>query len=136
MAIRTLFLRTGYSPNIEDNGSMKDMKNKVHDAMYRQIQSRGYAAPVDVLMDLGVLDKSRYDDWRAGRIPYLEAVCNANLHKLSEMMKEVRSFASQNGWKESISSYKHKGRTLRFSKTGNPKIEEAYATHYVKEVKA
>ena len=115
---------------------MKDMVNKVHDAMYRQIQSRGYAAPVDVLMDLGVLDKSRYDDWRAGRIPYLEAVCNANLHKLSEMMKEVRSFASQNGWKESVSSYKHKDRTLRFSKTGNPKIEEAYATHYVKEVKA
>ena len=36
----------------------------------------------------------------------------------------------------SVSSYKHKSRALRFSKTGNPKIEEAYATHYVKKDKA
>ena len=114
---------------------MKDMPSKVYDAMYRQIQSRGYAAPVDVLMDIGVLEKKKYDDWRAGRVPFLEAVCTANLHKLSEMMKKIRSFAVKNGWKPSVSSYKHKGKPLRFSKTGNPKIEEAYATHYVTEGK-
>ena len=114
---------------------MKDMPSKVHDSMYRQCQSRGYAAPVDVLMDIGVLDKAKYDDWRAGRTPHLEAVCTANLHKLSEMMKEMRSFAAHNGWKPSVSSYKHMGKPLRFSKTGNPGIEEAYATHYVMEDK-
>ena len=112
---------------------MKDMPTKVHDSMYRQCQKRGYAAPVDVLMDIGVLDKTRYDDWRAGRIPYLEAACTANLHKLSEMMKEMRSFAAHNGWKPSVSSCKHKGKPLRFSRTGNPGAEEAYATHYVME---
>ena len=109
---------------------MKDMQAKVADAMYRQCQSRGYAAPVDVLMDIGVLDKARYDDWRAGRVPFLEAVCTANLHKLSEIMKEIRGCAARTGLKSSVSSYKHKGKALRFSKTGNPKIEEAYATHY------
>ena len=114
---------------------MKDMPSRIADAMYRQIQSRGYAAPVDVLMDIGVLEKKKYDDWRVGRVPFLEAVCTANLHKLSEMMKEIRSFAVKNGWKPSVSSYKHKGKLLRFSKTGNPKIEEAYATHYVTEGK-
>ena len=46
---------------------MKDMPSKVADAMYHQIQSRGYAAPVDVLMDIGVLEKKKYDDWRAAR---------------------------------------------------------------------
>ena len=51
------------------------------------------------------------------------------------MMKEVRSYAAKNGLKPSVSNYKHKGKTLRFSKTGNPKIEEAYATHYVIEEK-
>jgi len=70
---------------------MKDMPSKVADAMYRQCHSRGFAAPVDVLVDIGVLDKVRYDDWCMGRAPFLEAVCTANLHKLSEMMKEVRS---------------------------------------------
>ena len=39
---------------------MKDMPSKVHDAMYRQCQSREYAAPVDVLMDIGMLDKAEY----------------------------------------------------------------------------
>lgn len=103
--------------------------------MYCQCQSRGYAAPVDVLMDIGVLDKAKYDDWRTGRVPFLEVVCTANLHKLSEMMKEMRSFAAHNGWKPSVSIYKHKGKPQRFSKTGNPGIEEAYATHYVMEDK-
>ncbi|MBR1710536.1 MAG: hypothetical protein IJ719_17210 [Clostridia bacterium] len=110
---------------------MKDIPSKVADAMYRQIHSRSYAAPVDVLMDIGVLDKAKYDDWRAGRVPFLEAVCTANLHKLTEMMKEIRSYAARAGLKPSVRSYKHKGKPLRFSKTGNPKIEEAYATHYV-----
>ena len=107
------------------------MIDKIQNAMYLQCQGRGYTAPVDVLMDLGVLDKKKYDDWRCGRVPYLEAVCNGNLHKLSEIMKEIRSFAEQNSWQPSLSSYKHKGKELRFSKTGNPQIEKAYATHYV-----
>ena len=111
------------------------MQAKVADAMYRQCHRRGFAAPVDVFMDIGVLDKARYDDWRMGRVPFLEAVCTANLHKLSEMMTEIRSFAAKSGWKPSASSYKHKGKPLRFSKTGNPKIEEAYATHDVTEGK-
>ena len=114
---------------------MKDMPSRIVDAMYRQIHSQGYAAPVDVLMDIGVLEKKKYDDWRAGRVPFLEAVCTAHLHKLSEMMKEIRSYAARAGLKPSVSSYKHKGKPLRFSKTGNQKIEEAYATHYVMEEK-
>ena len=116
--------------------SMKDMESKVHNAMNQQCQNRGFAAPVDVLMDIGVLDKGKYNDWRTGRVPYLEAVCSSNLHKLSSMMKEIRSYAVKNGLKPSVSSYKYKGKPLRFSKTGNPKIEEAYATHYVMKAKA
>ena len=114
---------------------MKDMQAKVADAMYRQCHRRGFAAPVDVFMDIGVLNKARYDDWRMGRVPFLEAVCTANLHKLSEIMKEIRSYAARTGLKSSVSSYRHKGKALRFSKTSNLKIEEAYATHYVMEGK-
>ena len=102
--------------------------------MYRQCKSRGFAAPVDVLMDIGVLDKKKYDDWRHGRVPYLEAVCTVNLHKLSEIMKVVRAYAAANGLKPSFTDYRQVGskdRKLRFSKSGNPAIEKAYATHYV-----
>lgn len=61
----------------------KEIIGKVHAAVYRQCRNRGYAAPVDVLMDIGVLSKQNYENWRFGRIPYLEAVCSVNLRKLS-----------------------------------------------------
>ena len=44
----------------------KEIIGKVHAAVYRQCRSRGYAAPVDVLMDVGVLPKQKYEDWRLG----------------------------------------------------------------------
>lgn len=39
---------------------------KVHSAMYHQCQRRGFAAPVDVLMDLGALSKGNHEAWRFG----------------------------------------------------------------------
>lgn len=35
---------------------------KVHSFMYRQCRSKGYATAVDVLMDIGVLQKDKYED--------------------------------------------------------------------------
>ena len=64
--------------------------------MYHQCQNRGYAAPVDVLlMDIGVLPKQKYEDWRFGRVPYLEGVCTVNLHKLSFIMRQMRVYAGE-----------------------------------------
>lgn len=38
----------------------KEIIGKVHAAVYRQCRSRGYAAPVDVLMDIGgITDQTR-----------------------------------------------------------------------------
>ena len=61
----------------------RELTGKVHSAVYHQCQRRGYAAPVDVLMEIGVLPKEKYEDWRRGRIDYLERVCTVNLRKLS-----------------------------------------------------
>ncbi|MBQ9823778.1 MAG: hypothetical protein IJM63_04715 [Solobacterium sp.] len=60
-------------------------------------------------MDTGVLTKAKYEDWRFGRVPYLEQVCNTNLSKLSLMMKEIRSYSSRNGYKESFTYYRRWG---------------------------
>ena len=87
------------------NEFMKNLIGKVHDSMYRQCKSKGFASPVDVLIDIGVLDKRKYDDWRHGRVPYLEAVCTVNLHKLSEIMKVVRAYAAANSLKPSFTDY-------------------------------
>ncbi|MCD7717481.1 MAG: hypothetical protein LUI39_13740 [Lachnospiraceae bacterium] len=116
---------------------------KVQSSIGRQCYTHGYVAPVDVLMDAGVLDKRKYEDWRTGKIPYLESVCTCNLRQLSLIMKQIRRCAQEAGYRPSYCFYgrwgmkKKKDRSrrnvqpLRFSKSGNPKIERAYATHYV-----
>ena len=113
----------------------ENLTGQVHNAMYQQLQKRGYAAPVDVLMDLNVLAKGEYENWRRGRVDYLERVCNVNLHKLSEIMKLMRGYAAKTGLKPSWTFYRQWGckesRKLRFSKSGKEEIEQAYATHYV-----
>lgn len=56
--------------------SESELIGKVHSAVYHQCQQRGYAAPVDVLIDVGALPKQKYEDWRYGKVPYLEQVCS------------------------------------------------------------
>lgn len=116
---------------------------KIYSSMEQQCKKRGYAAPVDVLMDIGVLPKQKYEDWRNGRVDYLERVCTVNLHKLSFIMSQIRAYAREQGLKPSFCYYKqwgvkkknrqgHKSVVpLRFSKSGNAEIEKNYATHYV-----
>ncbi len=124
----------------------KELIGKVHSSMYHQIIKRGYATPVDVMMDIGVLPKQKYEDWRYGRVNYLEAVCTVNLHKLSRMMHEMRVYAKSNNLKPSFCYYKrwavkkptgqgHKPVIqLRFSKSGNAEVEKWYATHFVDSI--
>lgn len=120
-----------------------ELIGKVHSAMYHQCQKRGYAAPVDVLVDIGVLPKKKMEDWRFGRIPFLEGVCNVNLRKLSFILHQMRVYAQKAGLKASFCYYKQWGLKkitgqghkpvlpLCFSKSGVPEIEKWYATHFV-----
>ncbi|MDO4664255.1 MAG: hypothetical protein Q4A59_05165 [Erysipelotrichaceae bacterium] len=121
----------------------KELIEKIHLAVDQQCQSRGFAAPVDVLMEIGVLPKQKYDDWRSGRVDYLERVCTVNLHKLAFIMSQMRTYAQKKGLKPSFCVYKqyggkktnrssrNSGTSLRFSKSGKPEIEKSYATHFV-----
>ena len=120
-----------------------ELIGKVNSATYRQCRDRGYAAPVDVLIEIGYLSKKDYENWRYGRVPYLERVCMANLSKLSTVMHQMRAYAKKAGLKPSFCYYKQwavkkkngQGRKpvvpLRFSKSGNTEIERWYATHFV-----
>ncbi|MDL2232012.1 hypothetical protein LJC63_00335 [Ruminococcaceae bacterium OttesenSCG-928-L11] len=115
----------------------KELIPKVHSSMYRQMKESGISVPVQVLMDVGILSEKDYENWRFGRVDYLERVCKINLRKLSIVMREVRAFARKNQLKPSWTYYKQWGRKgkpavkLRFSKSGDEGIERGYATHYV-----
>lgn len=115
----------------------RDLKDKVRSAAYEMLKTQGFITVVDVLMQVGVLSKKDYEDWRLGKVPYLEKVCKVNLSKLSLIIKELRIYANENKLKPSWTAYlkwgKGKKTVLRFSKYGNPKIEQAYATHFIKK---
>lgn len=94
-------------------------------------------------MDIGILPKQKYEDWRFGKVDYLERVCTANLNKLSSVLHQMRVYAKRADLKPSFCYYKRWGVKkkggqgkkpvipLRFSKSGNPEIEKWYATHFV-----
>lgn len=107
--------------------------------MYTLIRDKGGAAPVDVLMAVGVLSKADYENWRFGRVDYLERVCKINLRKLSVINLEIRVYAQKHNLKPSWTDYrkwdKGKNIRLRFSKSGDEQIERLYATHYVSQAK-
>ena len=95
------------------------------------VSKKGYVSAIDLFLALGWLTPNKLADWKIGKIPYLEAVLTANLAKLTKAMKEFRAWAVHSRLKPSITVYKHKGIQLRFSKSANPTIENAYSTHYV-----
>ena len=100
------------------------------------ILARGkVVAPVDVLIGMGLLDPARLNDWRFGRVPYLEKVINCNLTRLSRLLRILRFHAHDLKLLPSTAAYmrwdKGPKQRLRFTKTGEGKLEEAYARHFV-----
>lgn len=115
--------------------NVMEIKKKVNIVAEELLHKKGYVAPVDVLIKMDVITVKDYEDWRFGRIPYLERVTKCGLGKLSTIMKELRSYRVRRNLKASWTSYKKWGKgkkiDLRFSKAGSPEIEKAYATHLV-----
>ena len=114
-----------------------DLRAKVRVAVNSLLSKKGYVSPVDVLLEMDRLEPKAYENWRFGRVPYLEKVCVGNLSKLTTIMKELKRYAQEQGLRESRTDYRKWGKgkkiQLRFSKSGKQSIEEAYSTHYLKK---
>ena len=92
-------------------------------------------APVDVLIEMGMLDPKGLEDWRFGRVPYLERIIRGSLPRLSRLLRILRFHAHDLKLVPSVTVYRRWGKgpkpRLRFTKTGDKKIEEAYSRHFV-----
>ena len=115
--------------------NQSNLKDKIKLVAKEIIEEKGYLTSIDVLLKLEYLSQKNYENWRFGKVEYLEKVCNVNLKKLSTINKTIKEISSQMGLKKSWTAYNKfgKGRKirLRFSKSGNEQIEESYATHYL-----
>lgn len=115
-----------------------DIKQRVVGAAEAALKRQNYVSVIDVFLGIGFLESVHVQDWRRGRIPYLERVIHGNLNKISFAAECFRSWATAKGLKKSETAYVAHGRgqkrDLRFSKSGAPAIEKAYRTHYVSPV--
>jgi hypothetical protein len=99
------------------------------------LQRGKVVAPVDVLVGMGLLTPEELEGWRRGRVPYLERVIRCNLMRLSRLLRILRFHAHDLDLAPSVTVYMRWGKRprqrLRFTKTGDPRLEEAYARHFV-----
>ena len=104
-------------------------------AVAKILSKSDVVAPVDVLIEMGNLSKKNFDAWRQGKVPYLELVFEGNLSKANRILKIIGFHAHDLNMISSITHYHQWGqgkkRALRFSKTGDKKMEEAYSRHFL-----
>jgi len=114
----------------------RDLEKKINATTSRLLKEKGYISMVDLFVGLGYLADKDVEAWRMKRIPCLERCIQVNLSKISFIMKTVRKNCKKGNLKESYTAYKSWGKgaklSLRFSKSGTPHIEQAYATHFIK----
>ena len=91
--------------------------------------------PIDVLIGMQLLSRDDLEEWRCGRVPYLEKVIDCNLTRLSRLLRILQFHVHDLNLVPSVSAYMRHGsgpkRQLRFTKTGDAKLERAYSTHFI-----
>lgn len=100
------------------------------------LAAKGYIAPVDVLVAMGMLTREDSERWRRREVPCLEGVMRGSLGSISFVMRTLIANSQRGNLKPSWTAYVSwgKGRRgpLRFSRSGDPNIERAYATHWLR----
>jgi hypothetical protein len=113
-----------------------DLIKQINEASSVVLREKGYVSFVDVLMEMDKLSKEDYEAWRSRQFPYLERVITVNLAKLNYMLWKLHESAKKGGLRPSRTAYVSWGKgariPLRFSNSGDPNIEEAYSTHFLK----
>lgn len=104
---------------------------KIVAAVSRILARQRFVAPVELLVEMDLLPAADLERWKRGQIPVLERVIRCNLTKAGRILRLLRFHAHDLNLNPSLTVYQHKGHRLRFSRSGEPKIEQAYATHLV-----
>jgi hypothetical protein len=86
------------------------------------LRKKGYVCFVDILLHIGKLTTEDYESWQS--------------LKLNHMLRSFGQNSIKGGLLASKTAYMSRGKgprtPLRFSKSGDSNIEEAYSTHYCK----
>lgn len=108
----------------------------VTQAMEVVLEKQGYVSAVDVLLQMQRITPKQLEDWRMGRVDYLERITAGGLGAINRILRLLAFHAHVLNLLPSQTSYRkwgkgNKGIALRFSKSGEPKLEAAWSRHYV-----
>ncbi len=113
-----------------------ELQKKVRSTVHLLIHEKGHASPLDLFLKMEKISPKLVEEWRFGRVPYLERVLHGTLGQFSFIMAKFRETAREMGLKESRTAYMKWGKgpkqPLRFSKSGDANVEKHYSTHYIK----
>jgi hypothetical protein len=104
---------------------------KIAAAVARILARSRFVAPVELFVEMNLLLPADLQRWKQGQVPVLERVIRCNLTKAGRILRLLRFHAHDLNLKPSLTVYQHRKHRLRFSRSGEPKIEEAYSTHLV-----
>jgi hypothetical protein len=117
--------------NRKNRASLVERVTKAAEA---SLAAQDYVSPIDVLVGIGWLDPGAAERWWRGQVDYLESMIQTNLPRISESLEIFRSWATGRGLSASETQYLARTtqrQALRFSKSGNPTIEQLYRTHWI-----
>ena len=101
----------------------------------RALASQKFVSAVDVLVNMGFVAATHAENWRKGRLDYLEQFIQASPNKVARALATFHRWAKERGLTPSESRYVVEGRAgtreLRFTATGEPEAERAYRTQYL-----
>jgi hypothetical protein len=121
---------------LKDNMNRDDLIKKMNEASSVVLREKGYISFVDILISIGKLSQEDYEAWRFRKVPSLESVIRVNLPRINLMLRTLHQNAKKGGLRASTSAYVSWGKRprvpLSFGKSGDPHIEEAYSTHFLK----
>lgn len=117
-------------PTVENHREFKDHP-KIASAVSRILARQRFVAPVEVFVEMGLLLPEDLIRWKHGQVPRLERVIRCNLTRAGRILRLLRFHTHHLNLKPSITVYQHRGHRLQFSRSGEPKIEEAWSRHFV-----
>ena len=110
------------------------LEDRVVRAAEAALADRHLVTAIDVLVGIGWLTTPQVDRWQQGRVDNLERQVTADISKISNAMAILGRWAQKEGLNPSESAYLSRSRDhrpLQFSKSGDPRTEAAYRTHWV-----
>src|SRR6266571_2085215 len=77
------------------NDNMKRLEARTVAAAEAALAARKVVTAIDVLQGIGWLPQARVDEWRQGRLAYLERGVSTNLHRISAVIRMSRRWAQK-----------------------------------------